>query len=167
MYIIQFTRLAIIALLTNLILCQSNVTTISTPTTKIAATTLHASTQTTTLTSSSTITTVTSEAAKQLASTCTLNQASSVEKSLLNKVLALDKKKFTWQDKEHLYYFGVCTQAENAKNVNEAFVQINIQTKVQIVLGRLDDVDIEGFGTECKLLFYNKSYINRKIIIRI
>lgn len=138
MYTIQFIIFALIVLLSNSVSCQSNTTTNNTAST----------TKTTTI--STTTTTVTTPQAVQLASTCTLNQASPFEKSLLTKVLTLDKKKFSWEDKDHLYYFGVCTEAEHAKNVNEAFVQINKQTNVQIVLGRLDDVDIEGFGTESK-----------------
>ena len=151
MYTIQFISFAIIALLSNLALCQNNTTTVSAP--PISTTITGKTTQPTTIsptTTSTTTTTVTTTQAVQLASTCTLNQASPFEKSLLSKVLVVDKKKFTWEDKDHLYYFGVCTQAEYATNVNEAFVQINKQTKVQVVLGRLDDVDIEGFGTECK-----------------
>lgn len=68
----------------------------------------------------------------------------------MSKVLALDKKKFTWEDKDHRYYIGVCTQADNAKNINEAFIQVNKVTKKQVVLGRLDDVDLEGFGADSK-----------------
>jgi len=142
MYTIQFISFAIIAILSNSASCQNNATTV--PATSSTASTTTSTTTTTTTTISTTTHGV------QLASTCTLNQASPFEKNLLTQVLALDKKKFTWEDKDHLYYFGVCTQADHAANVNEAFVQINKQTNVSLVLGRLDDVDIEGFGTECK-----------------
>ncbi len=142
MYTIQFISFAIIAILSNSASCQNNATT-------VPATSSTASTTTSTTTTTTT-TIFTTTHGVQLASTCTLNQASPFEKNLLTQVLALDKKKFTWEDKDHLYYFGVCTQADHAANVNEAFVQINKQTNVSLVLGRLDDVDIEGFGTECK-----------------
>lgn len=133
MYTIGLISFVFIVLLSNSVSCQNNITTVTVP-----------STTTTTISTTTTTQTI------QLASTCTLNQASPFEKSLLTKVLTLDKKKFQWEDKDHLYYFGVCTEAEHAKFVNEAFVQINKQTNVSIVLGRLDDVDIEGFGTESK-----------------
>jgi hypothetical protein len=149
MYTIQFISFAIIALLSNSASCQNNAT--SVPATSSTTQAKPSTTSTTTSTTTTTTTTIfTTTHGVQLASTCTLNQASPFEKNLLTQVLALDKKKFTWEDKDHLYYFGVCTQADHAANVNEAFVQINKQTNVSLVLGRLDDVDIEGFGTECK-----------------
>lgn len=104
---------------------------------------------TTSTTSSSTSTTTTTKATK-LASTCTLKESSPKEKTFLNEVLALDKKQFQWEDRDHMYYFGVCTEADNAKEVNQAFVQINKKSKHQVVIGRLDDVDLEGFGIESK-----------------
>ena len=58
--------------------------------------------------------------------------------------------RFTLEDRDHTYYFGVCTKSDNAKNADEAFIQINKKTKKQVVIGRLNDVDIEGFGFECK-----------------
>lgn len=128
----------LVALLGSLAMCQ-NVTTVKPTTT---------TTVVTTTTSTTAATTTTQTTKPSLASTCTLNQASTIEKGLLKTVLMLDKKQFTWEDSDHMYYFGVCTQAANAKNVNEAFVQINKKSNNSVVLGRLDDVDIEGFGTE-------------------
>ncbi len=148
MYTIQFISFAIIAILSNSASCQNNATSVPSSTAQAKPSTTSTTTSPPTTTTTTTISTTTHGV--QLASTCTLNQASPFEKNLLTQVLALDKKKFTWEDKDHLYYFGVCTQADHAANVNEAFVQINKQTNVSLVLGRLDDVDIEGFGTECK-----------------
>lgn len=54
------------------------------------------------------------------------------------------------EDNDHIYYFGVCTKADNADKADEAFIQINKKSKNKYVLGRLNDVDLEGFGTSCK-----------------
>ena len=59
--------------------------------------------------------------------------------------------RFTWEDSDHRYFFGVCTKADQAKFDNEAFIQINKKSNRSVVIGRLEDVDLEGFNTECKL----------------
>ena len=74
-----------IALLCNLVFCQTNTTN---------ATSLSTITLPTTTKIINTIsTTNTPIEVPKLASTCTLNQASPYERSLLSKVLVLDKKK--------------------------------------------------------------------------
>ena len=63
----------------------------------------------------------------------------------------IDSFRFTWEDSDHRYFFGVCTKADQAKFDNEAFIQINKKSNRSVVIGRLEDVDLEGFNTECKL----------------
>lgn len=124
----------------NLINCDNETTTKSTTTTT--------TTVSTTTTSTTPSTTTTTKAASQTSSTCTLNESSSREKGLLNKVLALDKKQFKVEDLDHEYYFGVCTKANEAEKSDEAFIQVNKKSRKQVVIGRLNDVDLEGFGIE-------------------
>lgn len=78
-------------------------------------------------------------------------------------------KRFKTQDNEHEYHFGVCTKAENANNKSDGFIQINIEKKKQFVIGRLDDVDIEGFGSFyfLHLLFIYYSFITHLLYILI
>lgn len=131
--------LSSVVLLIHFIACQTaNVTT---------TTTTEPSKTSSTTTPKPTITTTTPT---KLADTCTLNRSSKIEKNLLSTVLKIDKKQFTVEDKDHIYYFGVCTKAENADNVDEAFIQMNKKSKTKYVLGRLNDVDLEGFGTSSK-----------------
>lgn len=116
-------------------------------------TTTVSSTTTTTKTSSITTTTsisTTSTEKSKTASSCTLNESSPYEKSLLKEVMQLDKKQFSWDDGDHKYYFGVCSKSENSNNNDEAFIQINKKSNNYVVIGRLNDVDIEGFGVESK-----------------
>ena len=40
----------------------------------------------------------------------------------------------------------MCGTAQNGKQANEAVVQQNIKNKNTFVLGRLNDVDVEGTG---------------------
>lgn len=137
LYLVSFAILAFVNFAC--INCDKNATT-----TKTSITTT--TTSTTTSTTTTLITTTSTESPKKKADTCTLNRSSPNEKIYLNKVMNLDKKQFVWEDKDHMYYFGVCTKAANAQNVDEAFVQINKENKNQVVIGRLNDVDLEGFG---------------------
>jgi len=133
-------KISFVLLLSAFVSCQND--------TNETTTTSTTSTTTTTISSTTTSTTTSTTKATKLASTCTLNESSPKEKSFLDKVLAHDKKQFQWEDRDHMYYFGVCTKANNAKEVNQAFVQINKKSRNQVVIGRLDDVDLEGFGIE-------------------
>lgn len=54
--------------------------------------------------------------------------------------------RFRINDDEHVYSIGICTKAEDAKEVNIGILQTNIQTNKTFVIGRLDDVDVDGSG---------------------
>ena len=73
--------------------------------------------------------------------------------SFYKKLIFVKRKRYTWQDDEHLYYFGVCTKAYNGSKDNEGLVQINKKTQQPYVIGRLADVDLEGLGTDQKFMF--------------
>ena len=103
-----------------------------------SATTLTTSSITTTLTSSS------SSTSKSISGECKLSKASEHETSLLAKLNILKGEKYTWNDTDHAYYFTICSRADNSRNENEGFLQINRKTGKSFVLGRLDDVDLEG-----------------------
>lgn len=45
-----------------------------------------------------------------------------------------------------MYYFSVCQTAENAKEKSAGLIQINTDTNQTYVIGRLNDVDLEGVG---------------------
>jgi hypothetical protein len=84
---------------------------------------------------------------------------------------------YTWSSPsdEHEYYFTVCSKAPKATEVNEGLIQINRNTSKHFVLGRLDDVDLEGIlEGNCKFQIflncfqfypytqYHNLYTNRK-----
>ncbi len=78
---------------------------------------------------------------------CELKGSSPYEKKTLERLGALKGKKYSWKDTDgHDYYFGICTAAENSKETDEGLVQINRNTTNRFVIGRLDDVDLEGTG---------------------
>jgi len=86
---------------------------------------------------------------------CTLNKSSDTEKKLLE---ALKNKKFTtkqfkFNDDEHYYSFGLCTKAQDANKTNEGMVQKNIKTNFTYIIGRLDDVDLEGTDQYIRLTY--------------
>ncbi len=63
---------------------------------------------------------------------------------------------YAYSDDEHQYYFTVCSKSEKADDVDQGFVQINKATKRKFVLGRLDDVDLEGIlEGKCKQFYLN------------
>lgn len=77
-------------------------------------------------------------------SECVLSKSSSYEKSLLEKVNTLKGEKYTWEDDDHQYFFSICSTAENAEEKDQGFIQMNKKQKKKFVLGRLNDVDLEG-----------------------
>lgn len=92
-------------------------------------------------------TTTTTSAPVHHATECELSESSKHEKKLLERLNKLKDKKFTWEDDNHKYFFSICSQVENASFSDEAFVQIekNGNSPKRWVLGRLNDVDLEGF----------------------
>lgn len=103
-----------------------------------------------TTTTTSTTTTTTAKSNTEIV--CNLSKSSELEQQLLAKVNAIKGHKFEWSDDDHKYYFSVCSTADNADSSDVGFVQVNSKG-VKFVLGRLNDVDLEG---ACKYLF-NKS----------
>lgn len=103
---------------------------------------------------------------------CQLKGSSPYEKRTLERLSVLKGEKYTWEDPDaHTYYFGICTAAENSNANDEGLVQINRLNKNRFVIGRLDDVDLEGTGknrfgncfTSClKNIFFN--YILESVI---
>jgi len=75
---------------------------------------------------------------------CNLKKSSPEERALLEQIRPLQNSRFTWEDEEHKYYLGVCTRAETSNEVDEALVQVNKKNQNRFVLGRLNDVDLEG-----------------------
>ncbi|RNA23752.1 cation-dependent mannose-6-phosphate receptor [Brachionus plicatilis] len=121
----------------------------------------HAISDPTTLSTSTTSTTSTTT--KPHATDCELSDSSKHEQKLLERLSQLKGKKFTWEDKEHKYFFSVCSKAENASLPNEAFIQVDKESngKKQWVIGRLDDVDLEGTNEFVRLMYKNgDSYAN-------
>lgn len=79
------------------------------------------------------------------ASECQLSESSKHEKKLLERLNQFKGRNFTWKDEEHIYFLTICSQAQNAKNPDEAFIQQQIKNdKKQWAIGRLNDVDLEG-----------------------
>jgi hypothetical protein len=78
----------------------------------------------------------------------------------LPRFLLLKNKQFTVSDDEHDYFFGVCTAANNSDQSYDGLVQINRLTKDKFIIGRLNDVDIEGGGklTFNLLIIYKKVF---------
>lgn len=107
------------------------------------------------LTTTKITTTTTVKPKANLATTCTLNKSSPQEKGLLTRVLNLGNKQLTIEDGDHEYFFGICTKADNALKSDEAFIQVNKKTKKQVVIGRLNDVDLEGTSQWIRIQFKN------------
>ena len=80
---------------------------------------------------------------------CNLSKSSELEQQLLAKVNQIKGQKFEWSDEDHKYYFSVCSTADNSDSSDVGFVQVNSKG-VKFVLGRLNDVDLEG---ACKDIF--------------
>jgi len=81
------------------------------------------------------------------ASSCELKGSSPYEQRILQRLDALKGEKYSWEDPdEHSYYFGICTAAEHSNETDEGLVQINRSNNNRFVIGRLDDVDLEGTG---------------------
>jgi len=62
-------------------------------------------------------------------------------------------QRFTWSDSEHFYSFGLCTKATNATVEDEAMIQIRKNSTDKFVIGRLDDVDLEGSDLYIRITF--------------
>ena len=52
--------------------------------------------------------------------------------------------RFSFDDKDHTYTFGVCVKANDNLKDDEGFVQINKNTTKAVIIGRTSDVDLEG-----------------------
>jgi hypothetical protein len=50
-----------------------------------------------------------------------------------------------------LYYFTICSKADNALNDDEGFIQKNRESGKIFVLGRLNDIDLEGLEGPSKI----------------
>lgn len=77
---------------------------------------------------------------------CNIGKGSKQEENLLSNLTSIMGKSYLWSSltDEHEYYFTVCGKAPKATDVNEGLIQINRNTSKHFVLGRLDDVDLEG-----------------------
>lgn len=56
------------------------------------------------------------------------------------------KFRYDWSDDEHEYHFSICETADHASGKSDGFVQINKKNQKTVVIGRLDDVDLESVG---------------------
>jgi hypothetical protein len=121
----------ILVCLTASYLCDNNNRTSSSP---IITTTISPTTTTTT----------TSQAAPKVWDTCNIGAGSLREQSLLANLTAIKGDHFYYQDMEHAYYFTVCARSEQADLADQGFVQQNRASGKKFVLGRLNDVDLEG-----------------------
>lgn len=89
-------------------------------------------------------------------STCNLQKRSNREKKILEKLLALNiSKHFTVKDDEHVYDIGICSKATNDSAADVGVLQKNIKTTKTFIIGRLDDVDIEGSDQYIRIQYKN------------
>lgn len=101
-------------------------------------------------------TTTTTSAPAHHATQCELSESSKHEKKLLERLNKLKNMNFTWEDDHHRYFFSICSQAKNAAFPDEGFIQIEKTNKSrQWVIGRLNDVDLEGFEDLIRLNYKN------------
>lgn len=75
---------------------------------------------------------------------CFLSKSSDNEQRLLTRINLMKGLKYEWEDKDHKYYFSVCATSDNAANKSDGFIQVNKDNNSTFVLGRLNDVDMEG-----------------------
>jgi hypothetical protein len=96
------------------------------------------------------------------ASECELKGSSPYEKNILERLSVLKGEKYSWNDPdEHSYYFGICIAAEHSNASDEGLVQINRHNNNRFVIGRLDDVDLEGTGKN-PVRSFNSAFLLKK-----
>lgn len=114
-------------------------------TTTVAPTTTAGPTTTAPPTTVTTTTTTTTEPSSSDGKECLLSKSSDNEKKLLDRINKLMKgRKYDWSDDDHQYYFSICETAEHAGGKSDGFIQINKKSQKTVVIGRLDDVDLES-----------------------
>jgi hypothetical protein len=93
--------------------------------------------------------------------TCQLHKGSQSEESLLNNLTVIQGTQYYWNDTEHEYFFTMCgpSNISDTNVTDTGFIQRNIKSKQKFVLGRLDDVDLEGLIDD-KVKFIRITYKN-------
>lgn len=126
---LAYKLIGVLLCLTVSCLCDTNTTISSTIITTIAPTTASTEPPVTT---------------PKIWDTCNIGAGSVHEQSLLKNLDNILGEHFYFEDKEHAYFFTVCSKSEQADKPDEGFIQQNRKTKDKFILGRLDDVDLEG-----------------------
>lgn len=77
---------------------------------------------------------------------CNLGKGNGNETKLLDKVNVMKGRKYEWEDRDHKYYFSVCSTASSTLTLGatDGIIQVNKESNNIFVLGRLNDVDLEG-----------------------
>lgn len=99
--------------------------------------------------------------ANKLATDCQLSKSSQHENKLLDILNKFKGEKYSFDDGEHQYYFTICAKSEKGGQTNEGFVQMNKKSNQTFVLGRLDDVDLEGASSFIRINYKNGDKYNR------
>jgi len=81
-----------------------------------------------------------------VASDCNLDTRSPHEEELLKRIEPLKGKNYNTTNGDYTYYFAICDTPKAAKNktANSSIIQEKLDKSQQFILGKLNDVDLEG-----------------------